>query len=226
MLEGVLLDIDGTLVLSNDAHARSWVEAFAGFGYEIKFEEVRPLIGMGGDKLISALRPELTAEKGVGKEITEARSGIFLEKYAPDLQPAPGSRELVKALQKKGLKLIAASSSTEQELHVLLKAAQVDDLLTDFTSADDADNSKPDSDIVFEALDRLGVHPDDALMIGDTIYDIEAAGRLGVQCVAVRTGGWPDEKLVGAFVIYDDPAAMVKNLDECLLKATLRSQTV
>jgi HAD superfamily hydrolase (TIGR01509 family) len=206
MLKGVLLDIDGTLVLSNDAHAHAWVEAFSQFGYTVEFDEVRRLIGMGADKLIASVQPGLTDTEGTGKKIKEARSKIFLEKYAPHLQPAPGSRDLIEALQANGLKTIAASSSKSDELSALLKAARVDDLLTQATTSDDVDNSKPDPDIVQVALDKIGVRPDEAIMIGDTPYDIEAAARAGVRCIAVRCGGWEDEELAGAAAIYADPA--------------------
>lgn len=206
MIRGILLDIDGTLVLSNDAHAHSWVDAFAKSGFTVSFEDVRPLIGMGGDKLIAALQPGLTDSQGMGKQIKEARSRIFLKKYAPQLKPAPGSRQLLQALLARDLKVIAASSSKQDELDVLLKAAEVDDLLTEATTSDDADNSKPDPDIVELALDRLGLSADESLMLGDTPYDIEAAKKTGVKCIAVRCGGWPDSKLQGALAIYDDPA--------------------
>jgi HAD superfamily hydrolase (TIGR01509 family) len=213
MIRGFLLDIDGTLVLSNDAHAHAWLDAFAEFGYSVAFDEVRHLIGMGGDKLISTLQPELNDHEGVGKQITEARSKIFLKKYASELKPAPGSRELIQALLARDLKLIAASSSKQDELDVLLKAAEVDDLLTEATTSDDADNSKPDPDIVEVALDQLGLSADEALMLGDTPYDIQSAKKAGVKCIAVRCGGWSDSKLHGALAIYDDPADVLAHFN-------------
>jgi HAD superfamily hydrolase (TIGR01509 family) len=213
MIRGILLDIDGTLVLSNDAHAHSWVDAFAEFGYTVSYDEVRWLIGMGGDKLISTVQPDLNDSEGVGKQIKEARSKIFLEKYAPDLIPAPGSRELLQTLLARDLKLIAASSSKQDELDVLLKAAEVDDLLTEATTSDDAENSKPDPDIVEVALDQIGFSADEVLMLGDTPYDINAAKKAGVRCVVVRSGGWPDSKLHGALAIYDDPADVLAHFN-------------
>lgn len=206
MIKGVLLDVDGTLVLSNDAHAQSWVEAFAHFGYEVTFAKVRSLIGMGGDKLIPTLVSQLSSETGVGKEISEVRSQLFLQEYASKLKPAPGSRDLVQKMLRGGLKLMVASSAKEKELDKLLKAAGVDDLLREATTSDDADNSKPDPDIVHAALTKIGLPPEQVIMIGDTPYDIEAAGKAGVRVVAVRCGGWSDKDLEGAVAIYDDPA--------------------
>lgn len=216
MVKGVLLDIDGTLVLSNDAHALAWVEAFAQYGYEVAFEDVRQLIGMGGDKLISTIFPELTETEGDGKKIKERRSEIFLDKHAPLLRPTPGSRQLVQALHEKGIKTVVASSAKKAELTTLLKAAEVDDLLTEATTSDDADNSKPDPDIVQVALEKIGLPADQVVMVGDTPYDIQAATKAGVDCIAVRTGGWSDSELSEATAVYDNPLDMMKNLSSII----------
>lgn len=209
----MLLDVDGTLVLSNDAHAEAWVKAFAHYGYDIPYDEVRWLVGMGGDKIIPKLVPELDSESGTGKELTTFRTKLFQEQYAPQLQAAPGSRALVEKLRDSGLKLMIASSAKAEELENLLKAAKVDDLLTEATTSGDADNSKPDPDIVHAALDKIGLPPEQVIMIGDTPYDIEAAGRAGVQLIAVRCGGWQDKDLEGAVAIYDHPADLVNKYD-------------
>ncbi len=211
MIKGVLLDIDGTLVLSNDQHAKAWEEAFLEHGYVVPYEDIWRLIGMGGDKLISTLRPELNDEEGDGKKIKDRRAEIFLQKYANDLQPAPGSRELVETLKGLGLQLIIASSAKQDELDVILKRAKVDDLLTEATTSDDVENSKPDPDIVQVALNKIGLRSSEVGMIGDTPYDIEAAHKAGVPCVALRCGGWSDRELAGAFAIYDDPADLLKH---------------
>lgn len=212
MIKGVLLDIDGTLVLSNDAHAQSWVDAFKRYGYDVSFDTVRPLIGMGGDKLISTVNPQLNENEGDGKAIKQARQKIFLEKYAGSLKAAPGSRTLVQGLHDYGLKMMVASSAKQEELDVLLKAAEVSDLIDGATTSDDAENSKPDPDIVQVALDKLGLLKDEVVMIGDTPYDIESAGKAGIHSIALRTGGWKDKDLSGALAIYDDPADLIDHL--------------
>src|SRR6478672_3148924 len=122
-LKGVILDVDGTLVLSNDAHAQAWVEAFAAFGHEVPFEKVRPLIGMGGDQIIPQMVPGLNNKEGVGKEISTRRKELILHKFGQDLDSANGSRDLVLKMQADGLHLIIATSATQEELKILLKVA-------------------------------------------------------------------------------------------------------
>jgi len=119
-LKGVILDVDGTLVLSNDAHAQAWVDAFAHHGYTVEFAQVRRLIGMGGDKLMPKLVPGLNDEEGIGKEISSYRREHFKQHYLPSLAPAPGARDLLQHLRAQGLRLVVASSAKEDELDGLL----------------------------------------------------------------------------------------------------------
>ena len=212
-LEGVILDVDGTLVLSNDAHAQAWVEAFADYGYEIKFEKVRPLIGMGGDQVVPRMVAELDSEEGVGKQISDRRKELILNKFSSELVSANGSRELVQKMQDAGLHLIIASSATSQEMDVLLKIARVEDLIPEHTTSSDAENSKPAPDIVEVALQKANLEPDKTVMLGDTPYDIESAGKAGVKVIAFRCGGFSDEQLSGAIAIYDDPADLLRHYD-------------
>ena len=210
-LRGVILDVDGTLVLSNDAHAQAWVEAFAAYGYDVSFERVRPLIGMGGDQVIPRMVPGLTDEEGDGKAISERRKELIINSYGPKLQPTNGARQLIQHLQQVGLNLIIASSATSQELQVLLKAAQVDELLknTEVTTSSDAEASKPAPDIVEAALNKLKMKPEQVLMLGDTPYDIESAAAAGVGVIALRCGGFDDRSLAAAKAIFDDPADLL-----------------
>ncbi|MFB2898003.1 HAD family hydrolase [Aerosakkonemataceae cyanobacterium BLCC-F50] len=212
-LEGVILDVDGTLVLSNDAHAQAWVEAFADYGYEINFEEVRPLIGMGGDQLIPKLVSELDSEEGVGKQISDRRKELIINKFSSELVATDGSRELVQKMKDDGLHLIIASSATSQEMDILLKIARVEDLIPEHTTSNDAENSKPAPDIVEVALQKADLEPDKAVMLADTPYDIESAGKAGVGVIAFRTGGFSDEELSGAIAIYNDPADLLQQYD-------------
>lgn len=214
MIRGIILDIDGTLILSNDAHAQAWVDAFAEFGRELAYDQVRPLIGMGGDKLLARVAPGLSEEEGEGKQISERRREIFLERYAPSLESAPGSRELVQRMRHAGLHLMVGTSAKQQELDALLKAAHVEDLLTEMTTSDEVEQSKPAPDVVTVALDKLHLAAGEVIMIGDTPYDIESAGRSKVGTIAVRCGGWDDGHLGGALAIYDDPADLLAHFDE------------
>ncbi len=212
--KGVILDVDGTLVLSNDAHARAWVDAFAEQGYDVPFERVRPLIGMGGDKLIPAVAPGLSEDAEPGKTIAERRKEIFSQRYAPSLEPAPGARELVLRLKRDGLSLVIASSARAEELEALLNAADVAGLIEDATTSSDAEESKPAPDIVGAALEKLDLAPEEVVMLGDTPYDIESAQGCGVGVIAVRCGGWNDRDLQGAIAVYDDPADLLAHYDE------------
>ena len=213
MLRGMLLDIDGTLLLSNEAHARAWVDAYREFGYHVQLARVRPLIGMGGDKLMKRLTPELDSSAGTGKQIADRRQEIFFQRYAPTLEPAPGARALLLRLKADGLTLTIATSAKDRELGVLLKAAGIADLVEEKTTSDDAKESKPDPDIVHAALVKSRLSANEVLMLGDTPYDVESAGKLGVGVIAMRCGGHSDEDLRGAIAIYDDPADLLAHFD-------------
>lgn len=209
VLQGVILDVDGTLVLSNDAHAQAYVDALGEFGYEVPFERVRPLIGMGSDQVLPKLVPGLTKDEGDGKAISERRKELIINRYGPTLSPANGARQLILHMKDAGLRLIIASSATSEELSVLLKAAQVDDLLDEATTSSDAEASKPAPDIVEAALSKLKMEPDQVLMLGDTPYDIQSAGAAKVGVIALRCGGFDDAALAEAKAIYDDPADLL-----------------
>ena len=208
-LKGVLLDIDGTLLDSNDAHAAAFTRAFAEHGLDIPFDHVRPLVGMGSDKLI----PSLTGfehDTREGKAIVERKKGIFEERYLPDLKPTPGARALLKRLLADGLALVVATSAGGDEMNGLLERAGVADLIHDATSSSDVDNSKPDPDVIGAATKKSKLKPRDLIMLGDTPYDIEAAEKAGIRTIALRCGGWwDDDALDGAMAIYDDPGDLL-----------------
>lgn len=221
VLQGVILDVDGTLVLSNDAHAQAYVDAFAELGYDVPFEKIRPLIGMGSDQLVPQVVPELKDDEGKVKGISERRKELIINHYGSTLSPTNGARQLVLHMQQAGLRLMIASSATSEEMEILLKAAQVDDLLKEITTSSDAEASKPEPDIVEAALKKLQMEPSQVLMIGDTPYDIQSAGAAGVEVIAVRCGGFDDTALAGAKAIYDDPADVLAHYaDSSLSKAT------
>jgi HAD superfamily hydrolase (TIGR01549 family) len=207
-IRGVILDVDGTLVDSNDAHARAWVEALAEEGFHVAFEKVRPMIGMGGDKLLPKVCG-LRENSDIGKSIGKKRKKIFTERYLPSLQPTAGAKELLEHMHQSGLRLVVASSAKEEELKGLLRVCGADEFIEKKTSADDAERSKPEPDIVQAALETVGLTQCDVLMLGDTPYDVEAARKAGVSTVAVRCGGWRDADLGGALAVYDDPADLL-----------------
>jgi HAD superfamily hydrolase (TIGR01509 family) len=211
-LRAVLLDVDGTLVDSNDAHAESWAAVLAEFGYQVDLQHVRCLIGKGGDKLL----PETTGiakDSELGKRIIERRAVRFKEDYLPRLAGFPRAQELLKRLNAQGLTLVVATSANRDELESLLRVIDSTDLLGDATSSSDAARSKPDEDIIEAALRKSECAPGEALMLGDTPYDIEAAARAGVRCIALRCGGWDDGALKGAIAIYDDPQQLLEQFE-------------
>jgi HAD superfamily hydrolase (TIGR01509 family) len=211
-LHVVLLDIDGTLIDSNDAHAHAWVGAMAKHGYAVPFKKVRPLIGKGGDKLIPELIG-LDPESGEAERIGETRAELF-RAHLSALRPTPGARALLLQMLTRGLTLVVATSAKPDEVTALLQQAGVADLIQAAASADNESSSKPDPDIVHAALSKTGRHPSAAIMIGDTPYDVEAALRARVATIALRCGGWPDDGLAGALAIYDDPADLLAHFDE------------
>lgn len=224
MLKAILFDVDGTLVNSNDAHAHAWVRAFAEHGITVPFDAVRRLIGMGGDKLMPRVS-HLTEESEEGAEIANRRKEIFKDECLPKLKPLRGAADLVAAIKARGLTAVAASSAKKEELQPLLKIAGASSLMDAATSSDDAEESKPDPDIVTAALHRAKAAPDEALMIGDTPYDIQAARRAGVRVVAFRSGGWDDVDLNGAIAIYDGPWDLLQQLNDSPLTEALASDT-
>jgi HAD superfamily hydrolase (TIGR01509 family) len=217
-IRGVILDVDGTLINSNDAHARAWVEALAEAGIDAPFTDVRRLIGMGGDKLLPAIA-DLDDSSGLGKQVSERRAQIFKARYLPGLRAFPKTRELLLRLRGAGLALAVASSARKEELAPFLQIANVADLIEDATSASDAQNSKPDPDIVTAALDKLALGAPHVLMVGDTPYDIAAATQAGIGCIALRCGGRADRELAGALAIYDDPADLLEKFESSPLAA-------
>lgn len=199
----LLVDIDGTLVDSNDAHAMAWVEALDAHGHKLPFERVRRCIGMGGDQLLPHLLG-LDDDSPQGEAIQHLRGQIFRSTYLPSVRPFPGVRAFVQRMLDAGLSVRTATSASEAEVRPLLQIACVDDLLLPGASAADVEASKPAPDVLHVALARDRSRPRDAVLVGDTPYDLEAARRAGVRSVAVRCGGgWTDHDLALAEVLCD-----------------------
>jgi HAD superfamily hydrolase (TIGR01509 family) len=211
----VILDVDGTLVDSNGAHARAWVDAFAEHGIAVSFERVLRSIGMGGDKLMPEVAG-ITEDSPLGARISTRRGEIFRQTYFPAVRPFPRVRELLQRFKDDGFRLAVASSAKEEELDPLLERAAVRDLVQAKTSSDDAENSKPEPDIVSAALKEAKVGPRSAVMLGDTPYDVEAARRAGVRIVALECGGWRREDLEGAAEVYAGPADLLARYAESI----------
>ncbi len=204
-----LFDVDGTLIDSNAAHADSWTQALREAGVATSASEIRPLIGMGGDKLLPRIA-HVDDTSARGQSIAKRKQAIFAD-MLPHLRATPGARALAAFLARQGVALVIATSAGDDEMSALLKQAGVDDLFTLRTSKDDGKESKPDPDIVHAALARAQARPESTVLIGDTPYDIEAAERAGIAAIALRSGGhWRDHELSRAILIFDDPADLLR----------------
>jgi HAD superfamily hydrolase (TIGR01509 family) len=209
-----LLDVDGTLVDSNRGHAQAWSDALAEFDFDVPSGFLVRLIGMGGDKILPLVSPRLTATNRLGKRIAARRSEIFVGRYLPEVEPTPGARDLLERLRAAGIQCVVASSASSGELDLLLERAAVRDLIQATAGNDDAQHSKPDPDIIRAALERSATASANAILIGDTPYDILAAANAKVPTIALRCGGWEDGALANAIAIFDDPAGLLLHFAE------------
>ncbi|RYF41701.1 MAG: HAD family hydrolase, partial [Cytophagaceae bacterium] len=201
-VKAVLFDIDGTLIDSNGAHTRAWVQTLHHHGRSVSYRQMRSLIGKGSDKVFGEILG-IKSESALAKQITKDRTQLLMSSFIRNLDPTPGARLLVQRLRSEGLRLVIASSSGE-ELPALLEQAGLRDLLDTAVSSDEAKESKPDGDIINVALQKAGAQPSEAVMIGDTPYDVAAAKAAGVKCIALRCGGyWDDIAFADAAAIFD-----------------------
>lgn len=208
---GIILDLDGTLIASNQAHAQAWADALAEHGHTVDYAQVHKRMGMGGDKLLPDLIG-LAKDTPEGEAISKRRKAILLERYLSTIQPTPGARALIEQFRTMGLRLIIATSSQADEFEALLERSGVGDLIPEETTSSDVEHSKPSPDIVQAALEKLGCAAAEVVMLGDTPYDIVAAGKIGVATIALRSGGFDDNSLAGAIAIYDHPADLLAHL--------------
>lgn len=223
MLKAILLDIDGTLVRSNDEHAQAWADALRQFGYEVPWQEIRSWIGMGGDKILPRVDKRLNDKEEPGTSISRVRQDIFLTQYVSQLSPQDGARALLEQLHARSLRRIAATSAKREELDSILAAGGISGCIDIATTSDDAARSKPDADVIDVALTKAALSRDEAVYLGDTPYDVAAAHKAQMIAVALRCGGWADADLREAEAIYDSPADLLRRLDESPLGSTTES---
>jgi HAD superfamily hydrolase (TIGR01549 family) len=209
-----LLDVDGTLVDSNYQHAIAWYRAFRQSGIVLPLWRIHRHVGMGGDQLVPALAGEEVDETR-GDEIRELRGEAYAE-LIDEVEPLEGSRELIADLKERGLTVVLASSSPQDELDRYLELLDARELAECWTTDDDVEATKPEPDLVRAALAKAGT--DDAVMVGDTPWDIEAARKAGVDIVCVVTGGFSEQELrdAGAAAVFESVEELRRNLDKVL----------
>jgi HAD superfamily hydrolase (TIGR01509 family) len=214
MSAGILFDVDGTLVDTTYLHTVAWWEALRQWDHDVPMVRIHRAIGMGSDKLFDHLLGK-GHDRDSDAEIRTAHDSLYAA-YWERLRTLPGARELLRTCAERGLRVVLASSASERELAVLRRTLDVDDLIAAATSSADAEESKPEPDILQAALDQSGVDPQRSIFVGDSVWDVEAAARADLPCIGVAVGGTSADELrkAGAVAVYDDPAALLADLDD------------
>jgi HAD superfamily hydrolase (TIGR01509 family) len=213
-----LVDLDGTLVDTNYHHAIAWFRAFREHGIVVPLWRLHRAVGMGGDQLVQAVAGAEVEERH-GDPVRAAERRLYLE-LIEETEPLAGARELLAELRDRGHRTVLASSAQQNQLDHYLERLQCRELVDGWTTADDVEETKPEPDLVAAALAKVGGSPEDAVMVGDTGWDVEAAGRLGIETVCVLTGGWSATELreAGAAAVYESPDDLRAHLDETPLR--------
>lgn len=218
MSRAALLDLDGTLVDANYQHAFAWYRALHRFGIVVPMWRVHRHIGMGGDQFVAAVAGD-EVEKRFGDDLRSASREEF-ESLRDECEPLAGARRLVEELKRRGHVVVLASSSNEDDLGYFVDKLQVRELVDGWTTGDDVERSKPHPDVVRAALTKAGT--DDAVMVGDSRWDIESAANAGLPTVCVITGGWSRQELRdhGAVAVYESLDELRDRIDETPLAAS------
>lgn len=221
MHKAAIFDIDGTLIDSVDLHALAWQEAFQNFGHRVTFEQIRSQIGKGGDQLLPVFLSEAEQNR-YGMDLEEWRGRHFKTNYLNLVRPFSAVPELLGRVRAAGAKVAVASSAKEAELQIYLELAGITQLVDETTCSDDADKSKPAPDIFEVALKKLDIKSVDAIAIGDTPYDAQAAGLAGMATIGVLCGGFTEADLRrgGCIAVYPGPAALLACFDASPLAAS------
>jgi HAD superfamily hydrolase (TIGR01509 family) len=211
----VVLDVDGTLVDSNYQHALAWYRAFRSLGETFPVWRIHRLIGMGGDQLVAALGGD-----DVEARIGDAARDRWVEEADPlmtEVALLPGARELIVALKERGHRVVLASSGKPHHVDLALDLLDARTIADGWTTSEDVEETKPAPDLLHVALEKIG-EPADApsVVIGDSVFDVEAAKNAGMPAVVVRSGGFGDDELrdAGAIAIYDTPADLTTALGD------------
>ena len=211
-----VLDVDGTLVDTNYHHALAWSRAFREHDVVVPMWILHRHVGMGGDKYVAAVAGD-DVEHRLGDRVRERWETLF-DELLPEIEPTPGARELVRTLHRRGNPLVFASSAIEPHFNAFIdRVLDVRDCAEGWVTKDDVEASKPDPDLVAIALGKLGTA--DAVMVGDTPWDCEAARKAGISTIGLLTGGYSREELTRARAVsvFRSPAELCERLSETLL---------
>jgi HAD superfamily hydrolase (TIGR01509 family) len=209
---GILFDIDGTLVDTSYLHTVSWWHAFRQAGMDVSMARIHRAIGMGGDQLVHEVTDGAADDQA--QQLITSHDALYSAHW-PALRLLPGARELVLHCHQAGLVTVLASSANSAELDVLTTVLDLDDVIDAATGGADVDSSKPDPDIILVALDRAGLQPENAVFVGDAVWDVHASAKAGLRCVGLECGGTSAAELVeaGAVRTYRDPADLLARFD-------------
>jgi HAD superfamily hydrolase (TIGR01509 family) len=210
-----VLDVDGTLVDSNYQHALAWYRALRSLGETFPVWRIHRLIGMGGDQLVAALGGD-DVERRIGDAARE-RWVEEVDELLDEIAPLPGARDLLLAVKERGHRLVLASSGKPKHVEAFVDLLGAGEIADAVTSSDDVEATKPEPDLLRVALQKLGAPPDAAaVVVGDSVWDVEAAKRAGMPAIVVRSGGFGDDELrdAGAVALYDTPGDLAGALGD------------
>jgi HAD superfamily hydrolase (TIGR01509 family) len=213
----VLFDVDGTLVDTNYLNTVTWWEAFSQAGHDVPMALIHRAIGMGSDQMLNKLLPD-DRNKDADSDIRTAHSALYAT-YWSRLRPLPGAASLLRTCKKRGLAVVLASSADEREFTMLRTVLDAEDAIDAATFSGDVDSSKPAPDLVEAALSKIGIPAEEAVFVGDTVWDVQACRKASVPCIGVLSGGFSRDELTsaGAAEVYPGPAKLQAALPESLL---------
>jgi HAD superfamily hydrolase (TIGR01509 family) len=211
--KAVLFDIDGTLVDTNFLHVDAWLRAADDVGHPVDAWRVHRSIGMDSAKLLDTLFGD-DAQR-LGDDVKE-RHRVHYAADRERMRRFAGAQELLRAIADRGLQVVLATSAPQEEFDMTIAVLDPGDSVSEVTTAEDVESAKPAPDVVHVALEKAGVAPEEAVMIGDAAWDAESCVRAGVRCIGVLSGGYGAAELrdAGAIAVYDDVAALLAGLDD------------
>ena len=227
-IKAVIFDIDGTLVDTVDFHAQSWDRTFQHFGHQIPYDQIRAQIGKGSDKLMPVFfsleelnKSDDDSSPTFGERMRDYRRELYKREYHSQIKAFPQVRELFLRIKADGKRVALASSATKSDLATYKQILNVEDLIDTATTTSEVESSKPEPDVFFVTLEKLGdVDPNNAIVVGDTPYDAEAASKANLRTIGVLSGGFSEENLrqAGCIAIYQNIADLLAHYDESALK--------